>query len=342
MSLRVWLRAMAGNWRHRKRLVELREAVAARLSVLPVASAQLRDTNRQVEQAVAQVGTSFERMVESARESANQASRLVGDGGEAADGPAAGVSGLLSASRTTLEGLLIRIVRDSEVCRKLVERMDELERDTGQIVRALEQVDRISFGNAILALNAKIEAAHIGERGQGFELVAQELWMQSQRSGQITGEIRTTILRLAGGAKAAVGEIGGMACADRAHIAALQAQVHEALDRLKHAHQGTQQALADGETRNQALAAEIAAAVQAMQFQDRVSQQITHVVEALEAMQAAIAAPLGSTDDPHAGAPAAVDLLSRSYTMEGERSVHAAILGEERAGQQVLDDVEIF
>jgi hypothetical protein len=136
VSFRVWLHTLAGGWRRRKRLEDLGEAVTAHFNVLPVASAQLRDTNRQVEQAVAQVGTNFERMVEGAREGANQASRLVGSGGESADGPA-GVGGLLSASRTTLEDLLTRIVRDSEVCRKLVERMDALERDMGQVVREI-------------------------------------------------------------------------------------------------------------------------------------------------------------------------------------------------------------
>jgi methyl-accepting chemotaxis protein len=340
MSLRVWLRSLAASKRRGKRLEELGEAVTAHLNVLPIAGAQLRDANRRVEQAVVQVGANFGRMVESAREGADQASRLVGAGGESADGSSAGVGGLLSSSRTALEGLLSRIVEDSTVCRRLVERMDELERDMGGIVRALADVDRISFGNTILALNAKIEAAHIGEQGQGFELVAQELWTQSQRSGQITEQIRSSIVRLAGGAKAAVKDIGGMACADQARIEALQAQVHQALDRLKSAHEETAQALADGDARNEALAAEISAAVQAMQFQDRVSQQITHIVEALEAMQQAITAPLGEGDSPAGRAPAA-DLLSISYTMDGERSVHAAILGEEPAGQ-TADDVEIF
>lgn len=63
-----------------------------------------------------------------------------------------GVRQLLSASQATLEDLLIRIVRDSEVCSRVVERMETLE--------------RISFSNTILALNAKIEAAHIGDRAR--------------------------------------------------------------------------------------------------------------------------------------------------------------------------------
>ena len=167
MSFRVWLR-----WGGRRRLEQLREAVTAHLNVLPVANAQLRDTNRQVEQAVAQVGRNFERMAESAREGTDQAARLVGARDKAVAGSAGGVGELLASSRTTLGDLLDRTVQDGEVCRKLMERMAVLEQDMGQIVRALANVDRISFGNTILALNAKIEAAHLGERGQGFELVA--------------------------------------------------------------------------------------------------------------------------------------------------------------------------
>src|ERR1035441_8878779 len=77
---------------------------------------------------------------------------------------------------------------------------------------------------------------------------------------------------------------------------------------------------ADGAARQQELSAEIAAAVQAMQFQDRVSQQVTHIVEALESMQTAIAAPLGLVEASRAGRAAAIDLLSKSYTMAGERA----------------------
>lgn len=341
MTFRSWLRVLAGGWAGRKRLEQLREVVSAHLNVLPVANAQLMDTNRQVEQAVAQVGMSFERMVEGAREGANQASRLIG-GAASADGSAGGVDGVLSSTRTTLEDLLVRTIRDGEVCRVLVNRMAALERDMCQIVKALDGVDRISFANTILALNAKIEAAHLGERGQGFELVAEELWRQSQQSERITEEIRGTVVRLAEQAKATSGDVAGMACADATGIEDMRAQVHDALDRLKDTHDRTGQVLADGEARNQELSGEIAAAVQAMQFQDRVSQQLSHIVEALESMQTAMTATLGPVDSSRAGDVPAIHLMSRSYTMDCERNVHAAVTGEARAVQEDLDDVEIF
>jgi methyl-accepting chemotaxis protein len=346
VSLKAWIFAL-GGWRRGKRLEELREQVAAHLPLLPVVSAQLRDANRQVEQAVAKVGANFGRMAERAREGANEASRILGGVPESSGGsPVMGIDGLLSSSRATLEDLLSRIVRDGEVCHKLAGRMDSLERHMGHIVKALADVDRISFGNTILALNAKIEAAHMGERGQGFELVAQELWIQSQRSNQITEGIRATIAGLAGDAKSAMAEVGDMACADRDRIRTLERQVQDALGRLERAHQDMQESVAEGSERNEALAGEIAGAVETMQFQDRVSQQIGHIVEALESMRAAVAVPLGGLGgdprDPHARGSEAARLLAGSYTMEAEREVHATALGEQAAGEMALSDVEIF
>jgi len=173
----------------------------------------------------------------------------------------------------------------------LVARMDSIERDTQKIVRTLADVDRISFGNTILALNARIEAVHVGERGQGFELIAQELREQAWRSGEITEGIRETIRILASDAKATTTEIGAMACADHRRTAALRQEVGEALDRFEGLHTDMQRSLAESGGRNAALSGEIAGAVQTMQFQDRVSQRIEHIVGALESMQAAIAKP---------------------------------------------------
>lgn len=343
VSVMTWLRTLAEGWSRRKRLEQLRDVVESHLPMLPVVDAQLRDTNQQMEEAVTQVGANFQRMVERAREGVNEATRLVGDAGGSGD--AGGVGQLLSTSRATLEDLLERIVRDSEICRTLGERMDSLEKDMDRIVKALADVDRIAFGNTILALNAKIEAAHIGERGAGFEIVAQELWTQARKSQEITEGIRATILHLAADAKAAEMEVGEMACADRNRINELQRQVREALGRLENAHGEMRQSVAEAGARSEALAGEIGAAVQTMQFQDRLGQRIAHIVEALETMQTAMEEQL----DPLGRKPAsenvqckAAEVLAGSYTMHVERSVHAATMGEEAFGEQASNEVEFF
>jgi methyl-accepting chemotaxis protein len=330
------------EWWRRRRLPGLRGALAAHLPVLPVAAAQLRETSRQLEEGVARVGACFEGMVARVREAVDEASRLLGREQSAEGRAAPSVDALLATSRATLEDLLARIVGDGEACQRLAGRMDALERDMAQVVKALAEVDRISFANTILALNAKIEAVHVGERGQGFELVAEELCQQARRAEEITEGIRATILRLAGEAKRARNDVAGMASANRSGIAAVEREVRDALEVLQSAHREMQASLAGAAARSEALAGDIHGAVVALQFQDRVSQRITHVIEAMESMHAAIAAPLDGRGENAAATSGAAACLAASYSMEHERRVHAATLGEAPASQAGGPDVELF
>jgi methyl-accepting chemotaxis protein len=335
----AWLRSLGGLWKSLRRLEAVHEAVVSHLPVLPVVTAQLQDANRIVEQAVSQVSAQFGRMAEQAQEGVGETSRLVSGAGQTG-----GIEGILSSSRATLEDLLLRIMQDSEISGRLVTRMGVIEQAMATIVRTLADVDRIAFGNSILALNAKIEAAHIGERGAGFEIVAQELWLQAQRSSEITERIRSAVNRLSDDARSAAAEIRGMACSDAARIEDLRREVQHALAALEETHRGMQQSLEEGGRRSEALTAEIGGAIEAMQFQDRVSQRIGHIVEALQSMQEALASPLAGGGrqvdaEPQSTAEAQ---LAVSYTMQGERDVHDSVLGRQTPAGTGLPDVEIF
>lgn len=120
--------------------------------------------------------------------------------------------------------------------RKLVETTDTLRQDLGRIVRALADVDHIASNHSIPALNAKIEAVHIGERGASFGIVAQEIQAQAHKSRAITEDIRQTALRLTGAAQTTESEISRLACADQQTIAQLQVEVREALEHLESAY----------------------------------------------------------------------------------------------------------
>ena len=169
--------------------------------------------------------------------------------------------------------------------------------------------------------------------------------MQAGRSQEITEGIRSTVLRLAGDAKAAASEIGEMVCADRKGIGELQENVREALGRLESVHGDMNQCVERARSRNEELASQIGVAVQTMQFQDRLGQRIGHIVEALDEMHGTIDAKLGvlgSEPGARNSQSRAAELLSRSYTMRGERSVHAAVMGETVSGEAELNQVEIF
>jgi hypothetical protein len=65
----------------------------------------------------------------------------------------------------------------------------KLQAGTGGIAQAAEQIRHIAFRTNILALNAAIEAAHAGDRGAGFGIVAAEVKNLSAETDACTAEI---------------------------------------------------------------------------------------------------------------------------------------------------------
>jgi hypothetical protein len=93
-----------------------------------------------------------------------------------------------------------------------------LQTTAGEIGQATEQIRHIAFRTNILALNAAIEAAHAGDKGAGFGIVAAEVKNLAAEVGACTVEIDARV-------KALEQRIGGIA----ATLAQLRhsARVHE-------------------------------------------------------------------------------------------------------------------
>jgi len=76
---------------------------------------------------------------------------------------------------------------------QLIDVIGQISRRTEDMSDIIGLIDSIAFQTNILAINAAVEAAHAGEHGRGFGVVAQEVRGLAQRSAQSARDIRDLI-----------------------------------------------------------------------------------------------------------------------------------------------------
>jgi len=83
--------------------------------------------------------------------------------------------------------------------------MGEIEKSSQEINKIITVIEKIAFQTNLLALNASVEAAHAGEAGQAFAVVANEVRALAQRSADAAQEIAQLISSSTGQVASGVG-----------------------------------------------------------------------------------------------------------------------------------------
>jgi methyl-accepting chemotaxis protein len=338
----------------------LRLEVADQLPVLPVLADQLEQTAVQIEQAVVDTCMNFHGMAARAQDSVARATAAMGacDAGENGQS----LDALMATARETLEHLLQRSQRSAELSAEAAARVEEAEQAMRRIVETTTRVDAIAFGIKLLALNAKIEAVHVGQQGAGFGVVADEIARHAHDSTQIAEGIRSTVQELMVGIHKTRATLSELASTDMREVEISRREVQAALAALTSTNAQMHASVAQAADSSRALAQDIAKAITALQFQDRVNQRLAHVVAAIGGVHAALrdaSAPGGPADAPASesqddgagtGTEAAIGSgtgsvalakLQASYTMADEHQAHLKATGTDDATSP-SGSVELF
>jgi aerotaxis receptor len=86
-------------------------------------------------------------------------------------------------------------IEGSAVMQKTIGAMGVISKGSDDISSIIGVIDEIAFQTNLLALNASVEAAHAGELGRGFAIVADEVRTLSHRSTEAAVEIKGLISR---------------------------------------------------------------------------------------------------------------------------------------------------
>jgi methyl-accepting chemotaxis protein len=310
---------------------EVDAALARYLSQLGRMGEQLKQTSKQIEDSVVGVCDSFQGIASRAQATVARATGFLGNDGQSASDRQS-FEGLIETCSGTLVKIMNTTVEAGHVSRRAIERIEEMDKASQQISEALSQLDQITNSNRMLAFNARIEAAHAGAAGMGFAVVAVELAAATVKSRTVTAQVGELALNLRSLAQSTLQDLRNMNEKDSERVEQCRQEVDESLRDLQTAHT-EMAAMLNGMTEEGALlATDIGSAVRGLQFQDRTSQRIAHVVSDLDTLCERLKMQPG-----HVAGAAAADEGFSAYTMQEEREV--AGLGEAEAS---AGDVELF
>ena len=202
--------------------------------------------------------------------------------------PGASVEKYFKESLATFRDAAERQRATFDVFGTLSEALERVDSNMTGVLHVFAEIEEIAFQTDLLALNAKIEAAHAGAKGAGFAVVANEVQKLAARSSRYSIELRDRVDTLATDLRETRATLAAAAAAGaatgQAFITRIEAMTDEAHVVLK--------AMLDSAARLASLTDNIGtnveSAVRELQFQDMVAQLLEHQKSRLDLIGADI------------------------------------------------------
>lgn len=189
-------------------------------------------------------------------------------------------TGLVNVLRNVLSRFVDDMVRIGASSVKIMVELEALRRHSEQVASNGRKIEQIAGTTRMLSLNARIEADRLGNVGSVFRVVANEIKALASESGSLSKAIRDALATQAKSLTTTSAAVSQLSASDlnqavSTHkvlddtIAKLAAMSHDSLDLLAR------------------IQVEADAALQALQFEDMMTQLLQSVITRLETVRAA-------------------------------------------------------
>ncbi len=302
------------------------------LEVVPILLRQVKTSRTHTEQEITVLTNRFAAM-------ADQLGQLIS--GTAHTEKGRSVDALFNESRDALKAVLRVLSQIQEVEHAVVEEVRKLSTHTQQLDSMAKEVRKVAEQINLLALNAAIEAARAGENGRGFAVVADEVRKLAGFSSS-TGEKISQAIADINSAMASTLRMSEASSDDKA-IHDAERAIGTALDDLRVAMDMFKNDADLLRGNSEQIRDEIYSVLTAFQFQDRVSQMLSHVEHNLNGLLIA-ADTAHKSGERHANSVDVVKTLSKmelSYTMPEELINHRDMAGRQNTATKT-DELTFF
>ena len=283
----IVLSAAAGWWLHNRHISELASvASATRLStyaelsklyvdVIPIWIRQVETARLQTQEAVTALTREFADIVtklEAALNlSINAATKFRGQGNQ-------GIVEAMTYSRSDL----LAIVDSLRLAQQARDSMLAETKYTEELRTMAGEVQQIALQMKLLTLNAAIEAARAGEQGKSFGILANEMRKLSAVSNETGVRMATKVEVIAAAISAIAKRSQDSSSHETSSVSRAESSIQDVLKRFENVTVRLTESAADMQKESTEVRNEISDALVLLQFQDRVSQILSHVTQNMD------------------------------------------------------------
>lgn len=253
-------------------------------AVLPSWNKQTNLAKNQIETGITDLSMRFsdinDRLQEAINTSARAASGLNGQ---------EGLSHIIERAEKSLNDIMLSLRSTIQSRGDMLNEISKLAQFTEELRVMGSEVADIASQTNLLALNAAIEAARAGEQGRGFAVVADEVRTLSTRSGETGARITRRIEQVNQALENTLGSATQFAEKETSILTDVENTIGEVLTNFESA--GTQIVTSSRvlETESNQVRRDVEDVLVALQFQDRVNQILSHVVDDVDKLAATVA-----------------------------------------------------
>ncbi len=315
------------TWRALARPVDgLREYMDTRQNfgeaVAPVWTAQIETSRQQMEAAISALSSRFAGIVNKLDSAVQTTSATTAS----IDDQEQGLLAVFARSEHELGVVVSNLESAMNSKTEMLHKVQSLNQFVQELQQMATDVASIAWQTNLLAINAAIEAAHAGENGRGFGVLAQEVRKLSSLSGdtgrRITEKvalINAAILQTRQAAEATAAQESEAMARSQGTIASVLGELRTVTTSLA----ASTGLLREG---SEDIKGEISEALVQLQFQDRVSQIMSHVRHNIDRLPAVLDDNRRQTEatgqlQPLDPGPL-LDELASTYAMREERAIH--------------------
>ncbi len=207
-----------------------------------------------------------------------------------------GVQQFAREASALLTRFVDHITRTGQDSREMLEQIEAMAAQMDAVTRDVAGIHDIAEHTRMVSLNAAIQAAHAGEYGAGFTVVAEEVKRLADASTQLTDRIEGSASAARDGVSLARRVIGRIASTDLTFAHDAKARVEQVLRESSDVDAFIEQRVRDASRLSAHIGENVALSVLGLQFDDIVSPLVGHVENRIAALKPLLQAAGAAAD----------------------------------------------